>query len=345
MPAPPMPGRSRPLTPAPPARSAAIPCRGVIPAVGVGGLPARLPLTGAVFLAGSAEQHPAQRHHPLLQRGQLLLLRGHRRGQRGVLRLQPHVLPGQPRVLCLQQLRPLTPERRLISGPEQVRSAITPRLHHHQSLCPAPPHPPRQRVACACQPRSAHRNHRIYLADAWTGRFAALYAAHRALAAAPGGTGEHARAAAAFDAALEEIDAYRRIQGRRPDLLHPAAAKALATLDREWGGLVRHRDFPDLPLDNNTAERAIRTPVVGRKNYNGSGAEWSADLAGHAWTVLGTARITGHNPRAYLDAYLQACAANGGKPPAGQALEALLPWNITLTGQPGEPDGRKDQPP
>jgi transposase len=191
----------------------------------------------------------------------------------------------------------------------------------------------------------AHRKELGSWADAWTGRFAALYAAHRALAAAPGGTGEHARAAAAFDAALEEIDAYRRIQGRRPDLLHPAAAKALATLDREWGGLVRHRDFPDLPLDNNTAERAIRTPVVGRKNYNGSGAEWSADLAGHAWTVLGTARITGHNPRAYLDAYLQACAANGGKPPAGQALEALLPWNITLTGQPGEPDGRKDQPP
>ena len=114
-----MPGQSRPLTPAPPARSAAIPCRGVIPTASIGGLPARLPLTGAVFLAGGAEQHPAQRHHPLLQRGQLLLLRGHRRGQRGVLRLQPHVLPGQPRVLCLQQLRPLTPERRLISRPGQ----------------------------------------------------------------------------------------------------------------------------------------------------------------------------------------------------------------------------------
>ena len=151
----------RPLTPAPPARSAAIPCRGVIPAAGVGGLPARLPLTGAVFLAGGAEQHPAQRHHPLLQRGQLLLLRGHRRGQRGVLRLQPHVLPGQPRVLCLQQLRPLTPERRLISGP-----GTSTRSHHAKAapppvLCPAPPHPPRQRVACAGQPRSAHRNHRI----------------------------------------------------------------------------------------------------------------------------------------------------------------------------------------
>ena len=148
-----------------------------------------------------------------------------------------------------------------------------------------------------------------------------LYAAHRRLAAAPDGTRGHARAAAAFEAALDEIDAHRRIQGARPDLLHPAAAKVLATLDREWDGLAAHRDFPDLPLDNNTAERAIRTPVVGRKNYNGSGATWAAELAGHAWTILGTARIAGHNPRAYLDAYLHACAANGGKPPAGQALE------------------------
>jgi transposase len=90
----------------------------------------------------------------------------------------------------------------------------------------------------------------------------------------------------------------------------------LATLDREWDGLVRHRDFPDIPLDSNTAERAIRTPVVGRKNYNGSGSRWAAELAGRAWTIPGTAAIAGHNPRACLSAYLEACAANGGKPAA-----------------------------
>jgi transposase len=185
----------------------------------------------------------------------------------------------------------------------------------------------------------AHRKNLGPWAGAWVNRIGVLYAAHRRLAAAPDGTSEHARAVAAFKAALDEIDTHRRIQGRRPDLLHPAAAKVLATLDREWEGLAAHRDFPDLPLDNNTAERAIRTPVVGRKNYNGSGARWAADLAGHAWTILGTARIAGHNPRAYLETYLHACAANGGKPPAGQALDALLPWNITLPGD------RKDQPP
>jgi len=183
----------------------------------------------------------------------------------------------------------------------------------------------------------AHRKDLGSWADAWTARIGVLYAAHRQLAAAPEGTSGHARAAAAFEAALEEIDAHRRIQGHRPDLLHPAAAKVLATLDREWDGLSRHRDFPDLPLDNNEAERAIRTPVIGRKNYNGSGSRWAAELAGHAWTILGTARIAGHNPRAYLDTYLRACAANGGKPPDGQALEALLPWNICPPQDPGRP--------
>ena len=170
MPAPPMPGRSRPLTPAPPARSAAIPCRGVIPAAGVGGLPARLPLTGAVFLAGGAEQHPAQRHHPLLQRGQLLLLRGHRRGQRGVLRLQPHVLPGQPRVLCLQQLRPLTPERRLISGPgTSTRShhakAAPPPVPVSSTAAPAPPACRLRRPATLSPPESPNTYIRPVIRD------------------------------------------------------------------------------------------------------------------------------------------------------------------------------------
>jgi len=102
-------------------------------------------------------------------------------------------------------------------------------------------------------------------------------------------------------------------------------------------GLLSLCRVPD--KDNNVAERAIRTPVADRKNYNGSGSRWAADLAGHAWTILGTARIAGHNPRAYLDTYLQACAANGGRPPAGQELQALLPWKLTMPGD------RKDQPP
>lgn len=68
----------------------------------------------------------------------------------------------------------------------------------------------------------------------------------------------------------------------------------------EWDGLVRHRDFPDIALDNNPAERALRTPVVGRKNYYGSHAEWAAHLAARVWTTTATAERNHREPLEYL---------------------------------------------
>ena len=90
--------------------------------------------------------------------------------------------------------------------------------------------------------------------------------------------------------------------------MHPAAVKGLATLDREWAGLARHREFPELPLDNNGAERALRGPVVGRKNFYGSGSKTSAELASRVWTITATTERAGLNPLVYLGAYLHACA-------------------------------------
>jgi transposase len=160
----------------------------------------------------------------------------------------------------------------------------------------------------------------------WVERIGALYVAHTAMAAAPAGSSAHTWASAQFSAALNTIDADRKTQTTHPRLLHPAAAKALATLDREWEGLARHREFPDLALDNNTSERALRTPVVGRKNYYGSGSVVSAQLASHVWTITATAQRAGLNPLAYLTAYLDGCAQAGGTAPHGQALTRFLPW-------------------
>jgi hypothetical protein len=129
-----------------------------------------------------------------------------------------------------------------------------------------------------------------------------------------------------------------RTQPRGPGL-HPAARKVLATLDREWDGLARHRDFPDLDLDNNSSERALRTPVVGRKNYYGSHAEWSAHLAARVWTITATAERHHLEPLEYLTSYLSACADAGGKAPAGLALDRFLPW------LPGAVGSRDHDPP
>ena len=159
----------------------------------------------------------------------------------------------------------------------------------------------------------------------WCERIGALYAAHTAMAAAEPGSSAQRLAAAQFSACLNGIDAGRREQAPRPGL-HPAAAKVLATLDREWEGLARHKQFPELPLDNNTAERAVRGPVVGRKNYYGSGSVVSAGLASSAWTITATAGQAGLSPLAYLRDYLGACARAGGKAPEGAELARFFPW-------------------
>jgi transposase len=149
----------------------------------------------------------------------------------------------------------------------------------------------------------------------WVERITALYIAHTAMAAAQPASTAHTWAAAQFSAALNGIDADRKAQTSHPGLLHPAAAKVLATLDREWDGLVRHRKFPELALDNNTSERALRGPVVGRKNYYGSGSVVSAELASRVWTITATAGRAGLNPLTYLTAYLDECAQASGPPP------------------------------
>ena len=108
-----------------------------------------------------------------------------------------------------------------------------------------------------------------------------------------------------------------------------AAKKALATLDREWDGLIAHRDFPVIGLDNNPAERQIRGPVVTRKNAGGSRNGDSARLAAVIWTVTATMQMAGLNLLTWLTAYLDECGRNGGKSPRGPDLERFLPWNAS----------------
>jgi len=93
-----------------------------------------------------------------------------------------------------------------------------------------------------------------------------------------------------------------------------------------WPGLIVFIEFPWLDLDNNAAERALRPAVVGRKNYYGSGSQWSGQLAATVLSVLGSMRLWGVNPRTWLQAYLQACARAGGQPP--HDIDAFIPWRM-----------------
>ena len=100
--------------------------------------------------------------------------------------------------------------------------------------------------------------------------------------------------------------------------------KVLASLLEHWSGLTVFVEHPEVPMDNNRGENAIRTPVNGRKNYYGSGSLWSAELAATLFAILQTLVLWGINPRHWLRGYLDACADNGGCPP--QDLSPFLPW-------------------
>ena len=170
--------------------------------------------------------------------------------------------------------------------------------------------------------------------DAWLDRIRDLYAAHDELmaawqeAAAPPAWGKQAsagrleKAHEAWDAAITVIDETRTEQAKAPGLQEPAK-KALATLDRQWDGLIAHRDYPMAGLDNNLAERTIRGPVVTRKNAGGSQNPGTAGTAADIWTIIATAQMAGLNTITYLTAYLDECGRHGGKPLSGEALSPV----------------------
>jgi transposase len=176
--------------------------------------------------------------------------------------------------------------------------------------------------------------------DAWLDRIRDLYDAHGELMtawqenAAPPVQGKQVSAARlekayeTWDAAITVIDETRKEQAKGPGLAEPAK-KALATLDREWDGLIAHRGYPMAGLDNNLAERTIRGPVVTRKNAGGSHNPDTARTAAAIWTVTATAQIAGLNIITYLTAYLDECGRNGGKPLSGRDLDRFLPWNAS----------------
>jgi transposase len=160
----------------------------------------------------------------------------------------------------------------------------------------------------------------------WVERIGALYACNDRRLEAP-------RATPLFTARDQEVRRcvamleQQREQELEEAALHPARRKVLESLRHHWGGLTVFVDHPEVPMDNNTAERSERGPVVGRKNYYGSGAVWSGRLAAMLFSLFQTLALWGINPRLWLTAYLTACAEAGGQAPAQP--EALLPWNLS----------------
>jgi transposase len=124
-------------------------------------------------------------------------------------------------------------------------------------------------------------------------------------------------------AAMAQARAEEPVQATLP----VACRKVLESLQTHWAGLTVFVEHPEVPMDNDAAERAERGPVVGRKNYYGSGAVWAGQFAAVLFSVLETLKLWGLNAQHWLTSYLTACADNGGRAPA--ELRPWLPWRMT----------------
>ncbi len=79
-----------------------------------------------------------------------------------------------------------------------------------------------------------------------------------------------------------------------------ASAKALGYALKRWPALARYAKTGHLPIDNNAIANCIRPIALGRKNRLFAGSERAGKRAVAIQSLLGTAKLNGIDPAAWL---------------------------------------------
>lgn len=114
-------------------------------------------------------------------------------------------------------------------------------------------------------------------------------------------------------------DALRRLSPKS------AMAKALSYGRKRWTALTHFLDDGCAEIDNNIAERAIRSIAIGRKNWLFAGSKAGGERAAAIYSVIETCKLNGIEPQAYIADVIAKIADDW---PASR-WDELMPWNWT----------------
>ena len=96
-------------------------------------------------------------------------------------------------------------------------------------------------------------------------------------------------------------------------------------MKEHWKGLTLFVDNPEIPMDNNLAERILRLLVVGRKNYWGNHSQWGIDFSCAMYSIIQTCLLHNISPRKFLTYYFNECLKQKSSLEENN-IELLLPY-------------------
>ncbi|MGF6293129.1 hypothetical protein QFZ98_004990 [Paraburkholderia youngii] len=99
--------------------------------------------------------------------------------------------------------------------------------------------------------------------------------------------------------------------------------KAIQYSLNRWPALVYYCGDGLAEIDNLIAERALRGVAIGRRNFLFAGADSGGERAAAMYSLIGSARLNGIDPEAYLHYVIERIADH----PANR-IDDLLPWNV-----------------
>lgn len=174
-----------------------------------------------------------------------------------------------------------------------------------------------------------HQAHRSVIAKEALERIGALYTIEEEIR----GRSPDERLAVRQARAKPLLDALRRWLEQERDKLprKSETVKAIQYTLGRWPSLARYAEDGRIEIDNNAAERALRAVAIGRKNYLFAGSDSGGERAAAIYSLIGTAKLNGIDPQAYLREVLAKIADH----PINR-IDELLPWNVKLEAEAAE---------